>query len=191
MNFTIIKTERLHLRLIAPETYRYLFDSPEPVDLVRFFGSTARYELEKQRYQKGITTFNKSFANFQILDANNDAVIGACGYHTWYTEHRRAEIGYQLYDELARNKGFMAEAMAAVIRYGFNEMGLNRIEAFVGPENIPSLKLMHRFGFSEEGRLRQHYVKDGHVEDSIVFSLLKDEFVAAKANTEAYVSPLG
>ena len=57
-------------------------------------------------------------------------------------------------------------------------MGLNRIEAFVGPGNDPSLRIMERLGFSKEGLLREHYHKNNHTEDSVAYSLLKREYFA-------------
>ena len=55
-------------------------------------------------------------------------------------------------------------------------MGLNRIEAFVSPANEPSLRLLRGFGFAEEGRLRGHYCKNGMIEDSLCFGLLRNEW---------------
>jgi ribosomal-protein-alanine N-acetyltransferase len=57
-------------------------------------------------------------------------------------------------------------------------MGLNRIEAFAGKWNIPSLKILKGAGFKEEGVLRSHFLKNGVYEDSVCFSLLRDEYVA-------------
>ncbi|GAA4461501.1 hypothetical protein GCM10023093_06270 [Nemorincola caseinilytica] len=65
------------------------------------------------------------------------------------------------YRRAYRNKGYMTEAMQAVIAHGFGQMGLNRIEAFVGTRNEPSLRLMQHFGFTKEGLLRSHYCKNG------------------------------
>ncbi len=86
-------------------------------------------------------------------------------------------MGYSIYDEAHKNKGYMGEALKAVIRYGFEHMGLNRIEALVGPNNGPSLTLIHRMGFLKEGVLREHYVKNGVAEDSVAFALLRKDFV--------------
>ena len=73
-------------------------------------------------------------------------------------------------------KGYMKEAMAEVLRYGFDEMKLQRVEAFIEPFNEPSLKLAKHFGFKQEGHLRKHYMKNNVLEDSLVFALLKDEY---------------
>ena len=92
------------------------------------------------------------------------------------TEHRRAELGYAFFDESFRGKGLMAEAVKAVIAYGFHQMDLHRIEAHISPHNLPSLKLIRKFHFTEEGLLRKHYFTNGVREDSKVFSLLREEF---------------
>ena len=49
----------------------------------------------------------------------------------------------------------MREALRAALRHGFVEMGLNRIEAMVYPENLASLRLLQHLGFQKEGLLRQ------------------------------------
>ena len=78
--------------------------------------------------------------------------------------------------EEERNKGYMGEALKAVLRFGFNEMNLNRIEALTSPTNEISQKLLHANGFVHEGELRRHYNKDGVFEHSVFYGLLKDEY---------------
>ena len=70
----------------------------------------------------------------------------------------------------------MSEAILRIIDYGFSQMNLHRIEAFIGPANIASQKLVEKLGFQKEGVLREHYRKQGVIEDSIVYSLLKKEY---------------
>ena len=70
----------------------------------------------------------------------------------------------------------MTEAMVSVIEYGFNAMNLERIEAFVSPNNTPSIKLLKRMKFKEEGFLKHHYFHNNKMEDSMIFALLKSEY---------------
>ena len=72
----------------------------------------------------------------------------------------------------------MSEAMEAILAYGFNDMNLNRIEAFVGKNNVASLRTLKKFNFEEEGVLREHYINKSDPEDSLVFSLLKSEYTS-------------
>jgi ribosomal-protein-alanine N-acetyltransferase len=176
--FNYLETPRLFLREITPEVYHSIFSSYTDAQLMDFFSFTKDEELaeEKDKYSKGLTTFNKSFLYFHLMDKTTGRKIGWCGYHTWYLPHRRAEIGYEIYVEALKNSGLMTEAIAPIIDYGFRVMDLNRIEAFIGPRNTASQKLVKNLGFVLEGNLRSHYLKNEVFQDSYVFSLLRSEY---------------
>lgn len=173
-----IETERLFLRELTPDVYNQVFCSYSDADIKDFFGIQSDEALfkEKEKFKKGLTTFNKSFCNFQIIIKNNNIIIGMCGFHTWAIEHYRAELGYAIHLEAEKRKGYMKEALKPIIKYGFDKMNLHRIEALIGPNNITSIALVKGLGFIQEGHLREHYLKDGAFEDSLVFSLLQKEF---------------
>lgn len=185
MEFEYLYTTRLKLRVIDEKVYAYIFDHFNDKELMQFFALETTEDLatEIQKHQKGVSTYNKSFLNFQLIDISSQKIIGWCGFHTWYTEHSRAEIGYHLISETSKNKGLMTEAFSAIIPYGFNIMKLNRIEAFISPTNMPSLKLVKKFGFIYEGHLRQHYNKNNVLEDSVVYALLKDDYSNIKSES--------
>lgn len=177
MDFEILTTERLYLRKLTDEQFQDLLTNAPDQTLMQYL-DLRKEDLAKERAkaQKGFATFNKSLLIFQLIDRQSDAIIGWCGYHTWYLDHHRAEIGYGLNSDSTKAKGIMTEAVAPILAYGFEVMQLNRIEAFIGPENVPSLKLIQKFGFTQEGHLRKHYFKNGKYEDSLVFSLLRNEY---------------
>lgn len=178
MTFEILTTERLLLRKLSLETLEYIYANYSNEQLIGFLGleNEEQLAIEKNKFEKGLTTFNKSFLYFQILDKSTEKIIGWCGFHTWYLDHFRAEIGYGLFDENFKNKGIMTEAMKTILEYGFHQMKLYRIEALIATYNIPSLQLVEKFGFTKEGILRNHYLKNNVMEDSVVYSLLKDEY---------------
>jgi ribosomal-protein-alanine N-acetyltransferase len=101
-------------------------------------------------------------------------VVGLFGYNSWDRHHRRAEIGY----DLARDvwgQGLATEALAAVVRFGFAQMQLNRIEAQTIADNEPSVRLLGRLGFALEGTRRQHsWEDDGTFHDGAIYGLLSD-----------------
>lgn len=173
-----LETTRLLLRKVTPEVYEQVFDRYTTADAMAFFGCASASELllEKQKLEQGLRTYRTTLLVFHLVEKHSGRTIGKCGYHTWYPEHARAEIGYGLFADSDKNKGFMKEAFLPVLRYGFTEMQLNRVEALISPANEPSQRLVLAHGFREEGRLREHYCKNGHLEDSIVFALLKKEF---------------
>lgn len=75
-----------------------------------------------------------------------------------------------------QGKGYMQEALACIIQYGFERMLLNRIEAFISSDNLPSIRSVERQGFVKEGVLREHYKHQGKLYDSVVYSILREEY---------------
>ncbi|QYJ67620.1 GNAT family N-acetyltransferase [Flavobacterium litorale] len=178
MTFTTLHTSRLTLRVITPEAYNHIYTtySDEAIMYTLGIPNAAALKQEKEKFYKGVTTYNRAFVHFYLVDATTDKVIGWCGYHTWYTDHNRAEIGYSLFDEDYKCKGHMSEVLPMALQYGFEVMNLYRIEALVSPENVPSLKLLNATGFVKEGHLREHYNHNGVMEDSLIYALLQHEY---------------
>lgn len=173
-----METPSLYLRELNTTRYEQVMHSLSDSELMTFFGYTRPEDLqaEKQRHAGGLTMFNKSFLFFHLIEKKTGNVIGWCGYHTWYTPHQRAEIGYTIFDEAHRGKGYMSETLPPVIRYGFEQMNLNRIEAFTSHENEVSKKLLLTNGFLQEGVLREHYKTSEGITDSVLFALIKTDW---------------
>ena len=176
----ILETERLILKEVNPEIIDYVFTQWSDEDIMSYMGLQSVEELavEKKKQQGGFTTHRINLKGFLFISKETNEVIGASHYHVWQPMHSRAEIGYAIYKEEYKNKGYMKEAIKAMLNYGFNEMKLNRVEALIGPANEASIRLVKSFGFVEEGVLREHYCKNGELQDSICFSLLKREWIS-------------
>ena len=72
--------------------------------------------------------------------------IGTCGFHNWDRRNQRAEIGYDLQPEFW-GKGYMSEALEAVLSFARERMKLKRIDAHIYPDNLGSVRLAERHGF--------------------------------------------
>jgi ribosomal-protein-alanine N-acetyltransferase len=138
------------------------------------------YQIEEYKYKNGYASYNRAFILFLLTEKTTNSIIGRCGLHNWNKEHHRAEIGYNISDENFKRKGLMKEAVSSIIDYGFNELNLHRIEALVGSNNIPSLKIIESHHFTKEGLLRQHYFVANKFEDSVVYSILYNEYIDIK-----------
>lgn len=172
MKFTTYKTERLLLRRLTPDDFIYVFEHFSDTEIKDFFGLSSDEEFIKElnKFESGYTTHNRSLEIFQIIDKENNNIIGSCGYHNWYKDHQRAELGYAITNEVYKGMGVMSEAIKVVLEHGFVKMKLHRIEAMVGTENIASIKLLEKNGFSKEGVLKEHYFTEGGFQDSIVYA---------------------
>lgn len=178
----LLETERLFLKEMTPEFWTAALAKIPDIELMELMGFNTAEELalEKEKARVGMTTYNISFRHFLMIEKSSDSTIGRAGFHTWHKNHCRAEIGYAIHREENRNKGYMKEALKAIIAYGFEQMGLNRIEALIGPMNTPSIRLAEGLGFVKEGQLRSHYLKNGEFQDSVFYAMLKPEYEAVK-----------
>lgn len=173
-----LETKRLYLKKLTPSILKELFEKHSKEFIWDFLGlmDDSDWEREVMRVKGGYETHERTYLAFVMVRKDNNQTIGRAGFHFWYLQHNRAELGYALNHDDHKRKGYMSEALEAIIKYGFESMQLNRIEALVGPGNDASLNTLAKFGFVHEGHLRQHYVKNGIAEDSIAFSLLKEEY---------------
>ena len=181
----VIRTERLLIEEITKE--RFINLQKEPIESqLEFFnltrdhldGSTEFYTLQsKEDLETKIERMKDNWdmsLHFVMIDPTTIKTIGHCGFYRWFKSHRRSEIGYLLNKEY-RKKGLVREAIAELIKYGFKELNLNRIEAIIEPENKDSIAIVEHFGFTKEGLLRQHYISKDKITDSMMYSLLKEE----------------
>jgi ribosomal-protein-alanine N-acetyltransferase len=118
---------------------------------------------------------------FGIARKDNNQLIGSIGVSSINKIHNRGEVSYDLAKEYWQ-KGIMTKALNAMIKYGFEEMKLNRIEAFVTPENKASRALLKKCQFFLEGELKQHRRHNGIYRDVGIFSMVCEEY---KHNTIA------
>ncbi|MCB0701043.1 MAG: GNAT family N-acetyltransferase [Chitinophagales bacterium] len=165
------------LKEITPELYIHVFENSTDEEIKAYFDFDGKgFELAKSRYKKGMTNYHTTFKYFLLKDKETQSTIGTCGYYRWYEEHNRAEFGYVMSNMAYRKQGLMTEAANALIPYAFDNMGVHRIEAFASPENEPSIRILEGLGFTKEGLMRDHFLRDGVYEPSAAYSLLKHEF---------------
>jgi ribosomal-protein-alanine N-acetyltransferase len=113
-------------------------------------------------------------ANFAVRLPDN-TLIGAVGLRDIDTEHLQAELGFWIGREWW-GKGYAREAAAAVIRFGFESLGLNRIYAHHMSRNPASGRVLLAAGMKREGVLRQRVRKWGVFEDVVLYAILRDEW---------------
>ena len=182
-DFRRLKTDRLVLREMTLEDvgfYYHHFNNDKVIEGSCFPGpetlEAAKEELE--RYCVNPFKENRGIRWGIIMKVDNE-LIGTCGYYDWSKTVRWAEIGYDL-DPTYWGRGIMTEALHVVLKHGFEEMELNRIQAIIDSKNTRSMKLVHRLGFKKEGVLRQRSFFNGEFRDDVCFSLLKREWARSQ-----------
>lgn len=176
--FPKLETERLILRQLQPSDAPALFHYFSKDEVMKYYDLDTFSELEQA--ENLISLFNERYTAKQgirwgITQKADDVVIGTCGYHNVRTEHSKAEIGYELSPAFWQ-QGIMTEAVQAIIEFGFSQWNLNRIEAFINPENEGSRKLLTKIGLREEGFLKEYFFEKGCFVDAVIFAILRKEF---------------
>jgi RimJ/RimL family protein N-acetyltransferase len=102
-------------------------------------------------------------------------VIGEVLLNWASANHSQGELGFALHSAY-HGRGLASEAARAMLRLGFDDLGLHRIIAVCISENTDSIRLLHRLGMQQEAHLRENVFFKGAWADQIVFGLLKDEW---------------
>ncbi len=152
-----------------PEVARHvLWDAHRSISESRAY---IRYSLRK--YRQGDP------ASWCIELAEERKVIGTIGFMWYQRENNATEVGYSL-SRAYWNRGIMTEALAEVIRYGFCEARLHRIEAQHEVENPASGAVMRKCGMHKEGTLRGRLYNKGRYVDVDLYAILREEYFARR-----------
>jgi len=178
MNMQPITTERLQLKPIHVEDATGLYEIWSDSKVTKHMNIAAFTDVKQA--EEMITLLQElgqegKACRWTIQLKANDSIIGSCGFNYLDFENERAEIGYELGYPYWGN-GYITEALQALLSFGFQELGLNRIEAKVEPENANSVKVLKKLRFVEEGLLRQYEKSKGVPVDLHMFSLLRREW---------------
>ena len=173
-----LETDRLTLRPLTgadlydvfdycsdPLVARYVTWEPHrTIDDSRFF-----LDLVLGKYRLG------EVAPWGLAHRRERRIIGTCGFIWWNQTHASAEIGYAM----ARRywgQGLMTEAAREIIRFGFDVMRLNRIEACHDTGNPASGRVMEKVGMTYEGTRREAAFLKGDFRDLRSYSILRREY---------------
>ena len=133
-------------------------------------------EMQNSWFDKFVVN-DRNTIMFSIKDAINDELLGCCGlcYINWL--HRYADLSFYIgKDDLYADDKYALDTIEVLIKYGFNELGLNKIWTEIYEFDSMKIKLLEKYGFKKDGQLRENYFYDGKWWDSIIFSLLKKEY---------------
>jgi [ribosomal protein S5]-alanine N-acetyltransferase len=187
--FSIIETNRLILRKVTKEDagdmFKYLSDKEvvAPMGLAPF--QTEKEVWDEINWYKTIYDEGTGI-RWGITLKDSDKVIGSCGFLNMVPKHHRAEIGYELNQDYW-GQGIASEALEAVIKYGFHDFQLERIEALIEPCNLRSQRLVEKQGFIREGLLRHYEFTCGKFDNLYMYSIIKEDLINSTKNTKRLI----
>lgn len=169
-------------------SYRLLFrklnkkDAADMYDYARR-AEVTRYLLWREHpdlaYTKRYLAYAEScyragtFFDFAVVDRASARMIGTCGFTKFDFSNDSAEIGYVFHPDYW-NRGIATEAVSTVMRYGFETLGLHRIEAKYMKDNLASRRVMEKCGMTFEGIQHGLMLIKGNYEDIGICARIKE-----------------
>jgi ribosomal-protein-alanine N-acetyltransferase len=177
-NLPRLETERLTLRKLTlddlEDVYAYSSD-PEVTRYLRW-GPHASLEQTESYIREVLQEYKEGRDGpWGIEHRASGHVVGAIHLMGIRTRHRRAEIRFLL-SRAYWGKGLMVEALLRVLRYAFEEVGLNRVEALCLVDNLAAIRVLEKAGMKKEGVLREYAFQKGAFGYSCVYSMLRRDY---------------
>lgn len=173
-----LATQRLILRPLQVGDCFDMYDYAKRAEVTKYLTWSPHVDLEHTKeYLKYIKKHYRlgDFYDWAVVVADENRMIGTCGFTRFHFEHDSAEIGYVLHPDY-HGKGYATEAVSKVIGFGFDNLLLNRIEAKYIIGNDASRRVMEKCGMHFEGVRRGEMLIKGIYRDIGVCAVLRSDF---------------
>jgi RimJ/RimL family protein N-acetyltransferase len=167
-----ILTDHLVLRFLSEADLPALYDMFSQPEVTRYL-SWPRWTDRSQAADAGDTGSYRTGSGLQLGIEQRTATRSRCVHlFHFHAASRRARMGYVL-GRPYWGSGYMHEALHALVRYAFQTLDLNRLEADIDPRNQASARTLERLGFQKEGHLRERWIVNGEISDTWLYGLLR------------------
>lgn len=175
-----LRGDGIELRRHQPENYDLYADwygDPEIWHLTSWAASPLGPSAVKRLFEeRELSATDDSFA---IHVEGRDAPVGVISLMSLSEANGSAELSVIVGEPEYRHHGYGAAAIARIVRYGFEDLGLNRVGLSVFEFNEAAIATYEKLGFTREGRLRRAVRRADGFHDAILMSVLHDEWPPA------------
>jgi len=163
----------------APEVFQWLADLPRD-------GS-----YEAFRDWIGLTMSRPASLTFAMILVETGEAAGVSGYLDIRPEHRGIEIGRTWIGKAHQGSRVNPESKLLLFRHAFETLGALRVQLKTDLRNLHSQRAIEKLGAVREGVLRRYQIRsNGEVRDTVMYSVLADEWPDVKARLEARLADL-
>ena len=176
IDFSNIKTDKLLLRQFVDNDIENVFKGLSDPNVIKYYGISFN-SLEATKEQ--MTWFanlekNETGIWWAICSLDNKIFYGAGGLNNVSKEHKKAEIGFWLLTDFWGQE-IMREAMPLICKFGFDRLGLHRIEGFVESDNKNCKLAMSKLDFRHEGTMKDCEIKNGKFICLDIYAKIKND----------------
>lgn len=174
MSKAITADKDLIIKPITPEETEALFDLYKAADLLKY--TDVEIPHEKNDIQNYLDAHcRKTETEYLFGIFLGSLLSGTVRIYNINHKHRFASLGIIISQNM-QGKGLATKSIRSIIPYCFHDLNLNRLEAQVFENHTPSINLFTKLGFVKEGILRENFLIEGKLENSIMFALTQKDF---------------
>lgn len=148
-------------------------------ELISRLGATFRYineEVDERWFNAYMDRRGNTVRCAIVENDSPEKILGLVSLCDIDSLSRSCEFHIMIGNKDQRGKGMGTFAITEILRHAFDDLNLNRVELKVLPDNEPALALYRKAGFKEEGLLRQYAFKNGEYRDTLIMSILREEW---------------
>ena len=171
-----IKTDRLLLRQFVDNDIENVFKGLSDPSIIKYYGISFN-SLEATKEQMiwfADLEKNETGIWWAVCALDNKTFYGAGGLNNLSKEHKKAEIGFWLLTDFWGQE-IMREAMPLICKFGFDRLGLHRIEGFVESDNKNCKLAMSKLDFRHEGTMKDCAIKNGKFISLDIYAKIKND----------------
>jgi ribosomal-protein-alanine N-acetyltransferase len=173
-----LETERLILRKLSLNDANNIFEYASNTEVSKFLPWETHKTIEDtvaflKLVEEQFVTLK--FIVWGIELKRQKILIGTIALRNWDKADRCIDIGYVI-SKNYWNKGYATEAVKRVIKFGFEKLNANRVEAHCDENNTASYQVMEKARMKYEGTLRQKVFMKGKFINMRFYSILKEEY---------------
>ena len=165
-------TDAVYAYQRLPEVHRYLYTEPR-----------TRAEVEAivaERAGLAVLTETGKAITLVAELAQTRELVGDCMLFWRSKEHEQGEVGY-VFNPAYHGRGYATEAVGALLRLGFEGLGLHRIAGHLDARNTASARVLERAGLRREAHLVENEFVKGEWADELIYGILRREWEARQA----------
>ncbi len=175
---TTYETERLYLKILTPDdagavldflsSNREVFEPYEPSKPSAYYTLSYQEKMLQAEYQGFLQL---QYMRYYGIKKEDGSIVGTVSFSSILPQpFSSCAVGYKV-DAKNQRQGYATEMLTCAQNAMFTDFGIRRIEAYVLPQNIPSISLLESLGYKNKGISAKHLLVNGHIRHLNHYSL--------------------
>jgi len=181
---SILVGEKVRLRPMderdLPRFVEWLADG----EVTRWLAETVERPTIEEEYQWYDRRRSDPDSLMWAVETLEGQLVGSTELRLEPSRHK-AEFGIVIGDKVQWSGGLGTDAVRLVVGYAFDELELNRVELTTAEENARAIRCYEKVGFVREGLLRQARIVEGRFGNTVVMSVLREEWGGRELKVES------